>query len=145
MKSFIFLSTTIVLFIQCNKPNPYSTWKINGQEHSSNKVKATIGKAIAILASSDYNRFDISFSASYLPKSGDWPLRKSHTNSQRPDSVTIYFYEGTKTFKASIHENTNLKAGEHNGKSQFILPPTWFVDYYNDTDSILIEGTFNEP
>ncbi|RZK73299.1 MAG: hypothetical protein EOO85_17625 [Pedobacter sp.] len=131
--------------MKCGKRKPYSTWKVNGIEYSSNNVEAVVGKAVAILASHEYNRFDISFSGNYLPQSGNWPIRKLHANLQSPDSVTIYFYEGTKIFKPSFNESTRLRAVEYNGKSQVTLPPTWFVDYYNDTDSVLIEGTFNEP
>jgi hypothetical protein len=32
-----------------------------------------------------------------------------------------------------------------NGKIQCTLAPTWFSNYYDTKDSVLINGTFNEP
>jgi hypothetical protein len=38
-----------------------------------------------------------------------------------------------------------LVAASVNGKIQCTLAPTWFSNYYDTKDSVLINGTFNEP
>ena len=56
------------------KPKPYSYWKINGQEFSSNNVEGGSGKAISIFLSHDSVRFDLSFNLPFFPDDGNWPI-----------------------------------------------------------------------
>ena len=63
-----------VIVIPEPKPKPYSYWKINGQEFSSNNVEGGSGKAISIFLSHDSVRFDLSFNLPFFPDDGNWPI-----------------------------------------------------------------------
>lgn len=136
------------LLIACNKEKPkqYSYWTINGQEYSSNNVEAAEGhnRPLAILGSYDSVRFDISFKQGYLPTEGNWPLA-TLSSSNDPTKANMGFYFGTTPYIVSEHNTNLLQASANNDKARYSLSPTWFINYHDPADSILIEGTFNEP
>lgn len=147
MKKIMILAITILL-IACKKDEPkqYSYWTVNGQEYNSNNVEAVEGqnRPLSILASHDQIRFDLRFQLGYFPIADSWPLATAATIDQ-PMLATLGFYLGNKPYIASGNNTNQLGASTHNNKARYTLPPTWFVNYYDSGDSVLISGTFNEP
>jgi hypothetical protein len=138
----------IVLIVSCKKkekPN-VSTWTVNGETFTAT-ADVSIGKAIAILSSNDIkNRFSITFYQSYpehLPREGDWLINTGH--DQDPNRVFIDFYYNNQFYIISPNEIKYLEASTLNEKASYTLNPTWYISYNNPADSVLIQGTFNEP
>jgi hypothetical protein len=126
----------------------YSYWTVNGDSFSTNHVEATIGKARMDLYSENAaNLFFISFNFGFeLPKNGNFTI--SHLND--PDSanfayVHVSFHYHDSVFLIANNEHAILSAHFANDKAQYILDPTWYVNYENPLDSVLIQGEFNEP
>ena len=133
----------LILLTACNKDNKkqYSTWYVNGQEFKSNNVKKDIGKAVSVIACRDeINRFTLTFYFSSLPTSGVFHVIRG--KNAHPDSVNFVFYY-----------NNNFYTPYHDGSINIInhkkfraeLSPTWYKNYDNPLDTVLISGTFNEP
>ncbi len=107
----------------------------------SNNVEKAIGKVVAgIACRDDSNRFNISFRFGSLPTHGNFPVAK--TGIQHPDSVGVsLYYKGEYYIPYSLgilHRDTGVKF-------QAILDPTWYVNYDNPLDTVLISGIFREP
>ena len=146
-----FLAT--LFFLSCHrdkKPTPednrqYSYWTVNEDSFSTNHVETAIGKARVDLYSEGFvNRFSMTFNFGYeLPKNGSFPLAKVPTDD--PNIVGIGFYYNTVHYIPSPSSNSVLSAASINNKARYTLPPTWFINYDNHSDSALISGTFNEP
>jgi hypothetical protein len=137
---FIFLLS----FANCKKKDNrnYSYWQVNQDKFSSNNVSVDIGKAIASFSCNDFvNNFTIAFHFSFLPLTGTYPINKS--SNQNPDSVILNFYYNGNFYLPK--KSGYLNIGSINGKTQCTLPPTWYCNYSNSNDSVLINGTFNEP
>jgi hypothetical protein len=138
----------IVLIVSCNKkekPN-VSTWTVNGETFTG-MAEVSLGKAIAILSSNDIkNRFSITFYQSYpehLPREGKWPI--SAGSGQDPNRVYVDFHYNNKVFIISPSKIKYLEASTINEKASYTLNPTWYISYDNPADSVLIQGTFNQP
>ena len=145
MKKLLIVFLTFILFA-CNKTEKkqFSYWKINGQEYSSNNVTSSIGKAVANIDCLDKNSFDVTFQLPFLPT--DRNLRiTNQINNQSSDLVKLNFYLDTISYHISINENKKLIASQVNNKAHYTMEATWFVNYNNPADSILIEATINEP
>lgn len=144
MKRAIFFVILILTFVQCGKRKQYSTWKINGQEYTSNNVEIESNYYGNVsLECRDKVRFALIFADNYLPSSGQLVLTKSP--SVMPGYVGMGICIDTVCYHISDFENKFLTASENNRKSGYSLPPSWFVSFSNPLDSILVEGTFNEP
>lgn len=142
----ILLSLLFALpFAACNKKDKkqFSTWTVSEENFSTNEVIATIEKAQSGLSTNDINnRFLLAFSISELPKSGEFEL-----NTSTPGQIcAINFYVHGKFYYSSPSQIGKIQASAVNKKARYTLPPTWFVSYENPTtDSVLINGIFNEP
>ncbi len=124
-------------------PKTYSYWKVGNDSFKSNNVQKTIGKLIAAISCRDRNEsgnFTMTFHFGALPTFGDFPLQK--TSSQRPDSAILnFYYKGNFYIPHSLgilHRDTGVRF-------QAILAPTWYVNYDNPLDTVLISGIFREP
>jgi hypothetical protein len=145
---FVIPLLLITLFsAACSKKDKkqYSTWNVNGENFSSNDVTGELGKAISILSSNDINnRFSFGFAiAAELPKEGSFVI--SHVKNDAPDKVVLSFYYNGNFMKIAPSQNTAIVAANNKGKAQYTLPPTWYVYFENQNDSVLISGIFNEP
>jgi len=159
MRNITFLFLVLVWSIASCKPDPmpkpddkntskqYSYWVVNEDSFSTNEVTIAIGKAESGMGNNQSNRennFSISFNIGYkLPVSGYFNLAKEQT--QDPDIVGIGFNYNKVWYIPSLYSNSLLTASSVNNKARYALPPTWFVNYYNHNDSVLIHGVFNEP
>lgn len=137
------------IWLACNKEKPkqYSYWTINGQKYSSNNVAATEGhnRPLSVLSCHDSIRFDLHFMQGYLPTEGSWALA-TLSSSNDPSNAILGFYFGPTPYIVSEHNTNHLEASVYNDKARYSLAPTWFINFHHPTaDSILIEGTFNEP
>ncbi|HTO15749.1 MAG TPA: hypothetical protein VLZ83_08255 [Edaphocola sp.] len=146
MKKTLTIISAILLFNSCKKEKSkqYSYWKIDGIEYKSNNVEIAIGHQIASMGSRDSDRFDLRYYRPSFPTSGEWLIVKQNL-SQNPEWVSMNFYLGNKIYHISPNEIKYLNVTSNNNKVQFNLSSTWFVEYNNPIDSVLIEGTFNEP
>ena len=125
------------------KHNRYSTWTVNGRQYRSNNVEVTEEKAVSMLGCRDFeNRYRLGFNYDALIMSGNWPL--AYKTCWRCFGG-IDFYVDTNFYILSPYTTNELQASEEDGKASYYLPPTWFHSYYREGDSVLIEGTFNEP
>ncbi|RQO29913.1 hypothetical protein DBR32_15165 [Taibaiella sp. KBW10] len=133
-------------FFACRpeKKKQFSNWKVNGVTYSSNNVTATIGRAMVTLTSHDTTRFDLRFYLGFFPSSGEWPII-SINPSQDPNFAILGFYIDTIPYGITPRNINKLIASKNNNKVTYTLAPTWFISYNNPNDSVLIEGTFNEP
>jgi len=158
MRNIIFLFLVLVWFIASCKPDPtpkpddreppkqYSYWVVNEDSFSTNDVALDIGKGTIRMGSNNdvKNYFRLQFNFGYqLPVSGDWPL--SSVETQDPQMAEISFYYKSDFYIVSTFENAFIHASLEQNKARYALPPTWFVNYYNHNDSVLIHGVFNEP
>jgi hypothetical protein len=151
MKNLLFIIVTLLLLQSCKddvQPEPekqYSTWKVNGETFTSNDITIGINQVRAGLSSHNSpNRFGIIFWVSYFPVNGEWPLAINR-NLQNPDSVSMGIYYNNQPYGISVNDAHPLVASKVNNKASYYLEPTWFVNTGNPNDSVLIEGTFNEP
>jgi hypothetical protein len=147
MKNILFISFLFTVAIAgCDKKgkNQYSNWTIDGENFSSNNVTTVIGKARMDMGCSDVNRFGISFNLGFeLPTAGSFAIQ--HISGQDPDSVSVGFYKGSLFYVISPSSAGIISCSEANKKARYTLTPTWFVNYHNAQDSVLINGEFNEP
>lgn len=131
----------------CNKKDKkqFSTWTVNGKIFSTNEVTTDLGKAICILSSNDINnRFTFGFAIGVkLPIEGNFLI--SHVKNDDPDKVVLSFYYKGNFMKIAPSQNTAVAATDNNGKALYTLPPTWYVYFDHQNDSVLISGTFNAP
>ena len=137
------------IWLACKKeaPKQYSYWTINGQEYSSNNVDAEEGhnRPYSSFGSHDHVRFDMSFKQGYLPIEGSWTLITPSTIGN-PDRAYLAFYIDTVAYAPSEYNTSQLEPSAYNSKARYSLGPTWFINFHHPTaDSLLIEGTFNEP
>ena len=131
------------------KHNRYSEWIFNGQTHRSNNVEAETtsddpkaggGNTIVGLYCHDAgNRFALSFSGDELPITGSWALKYGI------DFKGVSFHVDTMYYRLSPHTTNSLTATEDNGKASYHMPPIWLYRPYDPNDSVLVQGTFNEP
>jgi hypothetical protein len=151
MKNLLFIIATLLLLQSCKddvQPEPekqYSYWKVNGENFKSNNISIGIGKVRSGFSSQDLaNRFGLTFYLPYLPTNEEWPIVSNNVQQNSNLAELGFWYQG-QPYGISIHENNNLIASKVNNKASYYLEPTWFVNTGNVNDSVLIEGTFNEP
>ena len=143
--SYILYVLLLLSFTNCKKKDTrnFSYWQVNQDKFSSNNVNVDIGKAIASIGINEINNsFQITFHFPSFPLSGSFPLAGRYSNAH-PDSVTMNFY-----YKQNFYvpkKSGLLIVNDNNGKSTFVLNTTCFENYYDSKDTVLINGTFNEP
>jgi hypothetical protein len=147
MKRATLLVCTIIclMFTACKKEKQYSTWYVNSDSFSTNEAETSIGKAIAKFSSLNHdnkNYFRIGFNVGYLPTEGQYKIEYNSTTSIF--SGISFYYNGV-FFISSPNTENYLYASSNSGKASYSLPATWFINYDNHEDSVLIKGTFNEP
>jgi hypothetical protein len=155
MKKILLFPVMLTLtFYSCHKkekptPTPdnrqYSYWTVNEDSFSTKEVIVDIGHVFTrIRSNSDAdNYFRMQFKLTYLPEYGSFHLTTYETSD--PANAEISFYYNGIFYVISPTENSSLEASLVNNKSQFKLDTTWFLNYYDDTDSVSIRGEFNEP
>lgn len=131
----------------CNKgkPRQYSYWKAGKQEYASNNVKLTKGKAISQFFILDpTERVFLEFFMTGLPNNGQYLIVKDNP-LQQDDRCVLSFTIDSRWYQVAASEQKYVQAsmGEHG--AVITMPPTWYINHNDPTDSILIEGTFNEP
>ena len=142
--SYILYVLLLLSFTNCKKIDTrnFSYWQVNQDKFSSNNVRLEQGKAVTVLACSDNgNNFTIYSEYSRINTPGTYAIKQSSSNN--PDSISVSFYYKGNCY-ISMHSGY-LVAGSVNGKIQCTLAPTWFSNYYDSKDTVLINGTFNEP
>ncbi len=142
--SLICLLICFFLFA-CKKEKQYCTWTVNGESFSTNEGETSIGKAVSRFSSLNHdnqNYFRIGFNVGYLPTDGQYKIAYNV-----PGSIFAgisFYYKGIFYTSSPFTENY-LVASSNKDKARYSLPSTWFVNYDNHNDSVLIQGTFNEP
>lgn len=146
MKKIVFFTLVVLAFTQCGKRKQYTTWKIDGQEFSSNEVEYTSnGRSISKLSLVTGNsRFALEFYLPNLPTQGNYLLARVNALQEQTKCVLSFGFDA-KWYRISPTNNSYVEARSNNNKSQIILPPTWYFNNADSQDSVLIEGTFNEP
>ena len=162
IKNIILLIGLLLVWTACKKkkteeapaPKQYSTWIINGTDtFTTNEVDSSINcnpdysYCTADFGSNDLvNRFGFDFFLPYFPSSGAWPLGDSTASNQQNSN---YVYSGirynSQFYIETILGKDTLYASSTNGKISYKLNPTWYKNYNNHDDSILVQGTFNLP
>lgn len=136
-----------IILIACNKEKPkqYSYWKAGNQEYASNNVKLTKGKAISQFFVLDpTERVFLEFFLPGLPSSGQYLIVKDNP-LQQDDRCVLGFTINSKWYQVAASEQKYVQAGMSTHGAVIEMPPTWYINHNNPDDSILIEGTFNEP
>ncbi len=142
--SYILYVFLLLPFTNCKKKDTrnFSYWQVNQDKYSSNNVRFDKGKAITVFSCSDIgNNFYFSSIPSHFYFSGIYPFKQSASNN--PDSISVAFYYKGNCY-IPLHSGY-LKTDNINGKIQCTMLPTWYSNYYDSKDTVLINGTFNEP
>jgi hypothetical protein len=146
----IILSVCIMVcigIVSCKKGKQYSTWNINGEDFSANNVGVFIvDSEFCYLTNNDTNnQFLVGFfnTGSRLPVNGTFKLN-TYPAGATPDCDVQFHYKG-KTYHPTFTNTGVIHASSINEKASYTLPASWFIPISNLGDSVLIEGTFNEP
>jgi hypothetical protein len=132
----------------CKKENPtlnrYSVWTVDGRVFQSNNIEVAEGKARSALACRDFeNRFNLD-----LTGISDC-LRQEAGHSHTMIATVVSqgsMFTLTPAFTFSLRiQPIGCKPVRMTGEASYYMPPTWFHYYFDRSDSVLIEGTFNEP
>lgn len=124
-------------------PKAYSEWKVGNDSFRSNNVRRDEGKLITILSCSDPNaigNYHITFHFGLDPTKTYFNL--CDPDSNRKDCTGIGFYSKG-SFYLLHHSGYLLR--DTGARIQFRLVPTWFVNYDNPQDTVLISGIFRDP
>lgn len=147
MKKLLIILLIGFLF-SCNRdkqPSPFSYWKINGVEYNSNKIDTAVGKKVAGMTCGDLNqRYEMTYYIPYFPSFGEWLIIKQNL-TQNPNWVELTFYQEGTIYHISPYENRMLVATRKDNNAEYTMTPTWFINYDNPLDSVLIEGVFLVP
>lgn len=146
MKKIVFFILVVFVFSQCGKRKQSSTWKIDGKEYSSNEIEFhTNGRSISTLRGSKGDtRFSLEFFLPNLPTQGNYLIVRANALQEQYKCVLSFGFN-SKWYRIQPTNNSYVEARSNNNKSQIVLPPTWYYNNADSQDSVLIEGTFNEP
>lgn len=144
--------SSLIFALACNKDKKkqYSTWVVNGNEpFTTNDVEYSVNKSGPHLASL-YNENGFSFSnngagTAYNAFTEGFHLLSSDTVSNNPEFLHAFFLYHYMSYRPMPNHNDSIEVSSVNSKVRYKLYPSWFVNSSNANDSILIEGTFNEP
>ncbi len=153
MKKILSISLIVIVSIICtackkDKPRQYSYWKINGQEFSTNDTKYSIAKNGSDLTSYGSNSFSFYNLGYGVPSTAftvGQHLLSPDTISNDPELLHAYFKYNDIIYSPMPDHNDTIVVSMPNQKIRYTLYPSWFVNKNNANDSVLIEGTFNEP
>ncbi len=138
--------TIFILLTGCRKKDSpqYSYWRVNTDSFSSNEVNVDRGKARTDLETKTIdNGFGFTFYLNHLPTFGTFFI--TNTIIQHPLYVGMDIHYKGNYFNVAQDLRNKIVAKEVNGKAQYLLLNTWFKNYFNSNDSVLVSGTFNEP
>lgn len=143
------------LLFSCKKEshNQFSHWYVGNDSFSSNNViiryppKFNGPSAVLLVCNDANNNFDLGFDLANLPLNGTFLIKDNNSDSVYYNSSTASIYIRNKSayYIVSPTSNTYLTASSVNNKASYTMPPTWFINYFNDSDSVLIHGVFNQP
>ena len=143
MGRIIIILITILVFSQCSKRKQYSTWSIDGVEYSSNSVEVSSYRGLCNIRSDDKVRFSLTFWQPSLPTNEHFFITRRENLGI--GKVSIGICRDTICYGISPHETKSITAVLNKSKAQYIMLASWFVNFADPLDSILVEGTFNEP
>ena len=141
--SYILYVLLLLSFTNCKKKDTrnFSYWQVNQDKFSTNEVSVGEGKAIHELCATNLsNRFCFSFNLGYFPVSDSFKIDCS-LNAFNWVCFAIT-YNGIGYVNP---RNSYLKAISVNGNPQYQLSPTWFYNENKVSDSVLVQGVFNQP
>ena len=141
--SLILVCSSFLLLANCKKKDTrnFSYWQVNQDKFSTNEVSVGEGKAIHELCATNLsNRFCFSFNLGYFPVSDSFKIDCS-LNAFNWVCFAIT-YNGIGYVNP---RNSYLKAISVNGNPQYQLSPTWFYNENKVSDSVLVQGVFNQP
>ena len=141
--SLILVCSSFLLLANCKKKDTrnFSYWQVNQDKFSTNEVSVGEGKAIHELCATNLsNSFCFSFNLGYFPVSDSFKIDCS-LNAFSWVCFTIT-YNGIGYVNP---RNSYLKAISVNGNPQYQLSPTWFYNENKVSDSVLVQGVFNQP
>jgi hypothetical protein len=146
MKRVTLLVCTIscLCLIACKKEILHSTWTVNGEGFSTNKVAETKGKGGSGLHTDDKeNGFTMGWGLYSIPGTGVHQISLEQSNNPALLRVTFY-YKGA-YYSLSPNNDDSLIATAINEKMHYEMPAVWFKNHTNSLDSVLISATLIQP
>ncbi len=147
--NFLIISMLLVCGIySCKKKEqdaPYSHWVVNSMDSfSTNNLSKNADGLRSLYAFGGGNDLANTFYMDFgpyggFPESGNYPI----TFDNYP--FKIIFYYRNVSYLPSQHAFTNLTVVKKNAQVHYLLPPTWFYQWQNHDDSVLINGEFIMP
>ena len=142
----VFSAFLLATFACCKKSDSpqYSYWYVNTDSFSTNTATVDRGKAETdIQTNSLENGFGFTFYLDYLPENGTFSITNTIVQYQYYVGIGIHYKNNYYNVLKDLRDS--LIATSSNSKAQYILNKTWFKNYSDSTDSILVHGIFNEP
>ncbi len=149
MKQLAFLIIAVLAATSCKKKeedNLYSTWYVNGQRFSTNKVSYELFQGVTTYLTgyddAGARLFDFEFNQGDMRFSYDTaPLPSGHSHS-----FCAFLYQG-KEYGPPFASFFDVHSIEHPGKFQFTIDTVWLYNYINlkKQDSVLVWGMFSQP
>ncbi len=143
--SYILYVLLLLPFANCKKKDTrnFSYWQVNQDKFSTNEVSVEEGKARHEINTSNHtNGFQIVFNLGYFPMDGKFVLNDTTSN---PSCVGIDVIYNDTGYLPKPSNNLFLIASDNNNKGSYTIPPVWFYNSYRNTDSVLVQGVFNQP
>jgi hypothetical protein len=147
MKNVILLLSTLtcLYLAACKKEILHSTWTVNGDGFSTNKVAARESKGSSGLETDDKeNGFSMGRRIYGLPGPGVHQISIDY-QSNNPMLLFVSFYYKGAHYSLSPNNSGSLIATAINAKMHYEMPAAWFKNYTNPLDSVLISATLIQP
>ncbi|HET8572931.1 MAG TPA: hypothetical protein VFL76_03580 [Edaphocola sp.] len=121
-----------------------SWWNVDTQKFVTyyNFVSGAQNHTILSGASSDKNKFSITFNLPYIPAQGSYQLDCSNTGASA--ACMEITYNGLR-YRAGLSSAAYLHADSANQRAILNLNATWFYNTINPDDSIAVLGSFHQP
>ncbi len=136
----------IAAITSCSKKEEkqYSTWMVNGEGFSTNKVTMMQGKGWSGLNTDDReNGFTMGWGDYGMRGPGVYQISIAQSND--PTLLRVSFnYKGV-YYSLSPYNGGKLIGTLIGEKMQYKMPAAWFKNYYDPLDSVLISATLNQP
>jgi hypothetical protein len=139
----LLLFICLLFFSNCKKKDNrnYSYWQVNQDKFSTNDITVDEGKARHDMYAKNFtNNYSIRFNLGYFPVSDSFKIDCSLAAFSWVCFTITYNGIGYINPKKSY-----LKALSVNGNPQYQLSPTWFYNENKFSDSVLVQGVFNQP
>ena len=135
----------LLQFTNCKKKDTrnYSYWQVNQDKFSTNDITVEEGKARHEINTSNHtNGFQIVFNLGYFPTDGKYKLDYTSSN---PSCVGVDIIYNDTGYLPKPSNTIFLIASAINNNPCYTLLPVWFYNSYRNTDSVLVQGVFNQP